>query len=1141
MPPEANDNRLSSETRLWQGFEEYMDSPEFREAMTNEFPEDAAEWTDPVSRRNFIGLMGASLALAGAVGCSPRPAPTRKIVPYTRQPDQMTLGVPLFFASACPVAGYVTGVVVRSNEGRPTKIEGNPDHPSSLGGTGLFEQASILDLYDPDRSMSPARRGQPIAYDELITALRKEFDRLKKKGDKGKGLRIVTGAITSPTVAAQFDELLKAFPEAKWVQHEPCGQDSTRAGAAKAFGQEVAVTYDFRKADVVLALDADFLGSGPGCLRYSRDFASRRRIRNTISAGQENEYVAVKADEKKKLQGMSRLYVVECMPSITGSVADHRLAVPSSQVDLFARVIAAKLGVAGVAHGPYPSEMNNWVGPLVNDLNTAKGRCVVVVGECQPPHVHAIAHAINSKLGNIGQTVHTVEPIEVRPKDKVIDLPTLVKEIKAKAVDSLLVLGGTNPAYTAPADVDFVGAMKELGKDKKFTFHLGSHLDETAALCEWHVNEAHYLETWGDGRGHDGTVAIQQPLIAPLYAGKSVLELLADVDVSGKHRESRELVKATWRKWYGEQKNDSKGEKPEFEEWWQEVVRSGVVKGTAAAPAKAALSNKLDLGNVSPTPAAGEFEINFRPDPALFDGRYANNGWLQELPRPVTKMSWDNAAYVSMNTFKSISDKLEPWSLENERGKFPHWTAGERGRMEMGVLELEFKGRKMKLPVWPLPGHPDNAVTVHLGFGRERAGRVANPTVDATASGRIDLVAIPNIESTNAEGKLVHGSNAYALRTTDALWHGAGLKVTPTAQTYFLACLQAHWSMQQTDPLDHTIIKRRPVRHQSVGEYDINPWYGKIGPAAIDETQAIAHNTPGPAGKGEPAESGTQQALGTSYGPHSHDDEEKGKHKHDERIIPLTMYQPNERLYPGSKGAHRWGMAIDLSACTGCNACVLACQSENNTPVVGKREVTRGHDMYWIRIDRYYEGSQEAPVASQTFFQPVPCQQCEKAPCEVVCPVGATAHSIDGLNDMTYNRCVGTRYCSNNCPYKVRRFNFITFQDWTTESIKLGRNPDVTVRSRGVMEKCTYCVQRIRYAEVVAEREARPIADGEIRTACQSACPSGAIVFGDLNDANSVVGKWKSEPANYGLLAELNTMPRTSYLTSVRNPNPELK
>ncbi len=1124
MPPEANDERLT-EPRLWQGLEDYMDSPEFRESMENEFPEDAAEWTDPVSRRGFLAVMGASLALAGAAGCSPRPAPMRKIVPYTHQPEQMTPGVPLFFASACPVGGYVSGVIVRSNEGRPTKIEGNPDHPSSLGGTGVLVQGSLLDLYDPDRSKSPTRSGTVVTHEAAVSALRKELDRLKKKGvGEGEGLRILTGTVTSPTLAAQLDELLKKFPKAKWAQHEPCGQDNVVAGAKQSFGRDANVKYDFTKADIVLSLDADFLGSGPGHVRYSRDFAARRRLRVEVLPGQEEQYVEAKPNKKNdKTKAMSRLYVVECMPSITGSVADHRLPLASSQVDVFARALATKLGVAGIApSGSLPDAAQKWLDPVANDLNTHKGKCLVVVGECQPPHVHALAHAINGKLGNLGATVMVTEPVEARPAGKIIDLPALVKEMAAKTVETLLILGGTNPAYTTPADVDFAGAIKDVA----FRFHLGTHQDETAALCEWHVNESHYLESWGDGRGHDGTVGLQQPLIAPLYSGKSVLELVVDLNVNALSHDGREIVRSTWKKWFADTKQPG-----EFEPFWQESVRSGIVKGTAAA-AVAVQPGSIAPGNASPAPTGTELEINFRADAALFDGRYANNGWLQELPRPVTKMSWDNAAYVSLETAKRLQTEVHP-----------RWTAGERGRMEVTVLELEYKGKKIKLPVWPLPGHADNAVTVHLGFGRERAGRVGNPEEGITTQ---TVIGVTSLDLHNAEGKPVRGSNGYLLRTADSPWFGGGLKLTTTKDNYFLACLQAHWSMWQKDPLNGQIIKREPVRHGTVTEYDKNPWFAKVTPVAAAETDPISHNIPGPAGKRE-KESGAQDGLGTSYGPGDHNHGGDHKHEehggHDTRIIPLTMYLPNDNLYPGARkeNQRRWGMAFDLSTCTGCNACVVACQSENNTPVVGKREVTRGHDMYWIRIDRYYEGTIDQPDATKTYFQPVPCQQCEKAPCEVVCPVGATVHTADGLNDMVYNRCVGTRYCSNNCPYKVRRFNFLTFQDWTTESIKLGRNPDVSVRSRGVMEKCTYCVQRIRYAEIVAERENRGIKDGEVRTACQSACPSGAISFGDLNDPNSVVGKWKGEPANYGLLAELNTMPRTSYLASVRNPNPELK
>ena len=464
--------------------------------------------------------------------------------------------------------------------------------------------------------------------------------------------------------------------------------------------------------------------------------------------------------------------------------------------------------------------------------------------------------------------------------------------------------------------------------------------------------------------------------------------------------------------------------------------------------------------------------------------------------------------------------------------------------MQVSILELDYKGRKIKLPVWALPGHPDNAVTVHLGFGRERAWRVAIPNTDQTTSGRLAFIARPSVDSGNAEGKAVRGTNVYAIRTTDAPWFGPGLKLAKSSGTYTLACVQASWSMVQKDPLNGNIVRRDPVRRGTVADYDKNPDFAKIPPSDAEETDALSHNVPGR--DDQKKDAGTQYRKSLAYPSghdHKHDEKDGGQEEHDKRLHPLTMYQPNDNLYRGAReeNKHRWAMTIDLSACTGCSACTIACVSENNTPVVGKQEITRGHDMYWIRVDRYYEGTLDNPDPKGTYFQPVPCQQCEKAPCEVVCPVAATAHTADGLNDMVYNRCVGTRYCSNNCPYKVRRFNFLTFQDWTTESLKLGRNPDVTVRSRGVMEKCTYCVQRIRYAEVAAEREARPVRDGEIRTACQAACPSGAIVFGDLEDRGSRVGAWKAEPTNYGLLAEQNTMPRTSYLAVVRNPNPEMK
>jgi len=1061
----------------------------------DEFPEGASEFTDEVSRRRFLSVMGASLALAGATGCNLRPASQRKIVPYTTQPDEITLGVPLFFATAAPLGGYGAGILVRSHEGRPIKIEGNPDHPSSLGGASLLSLASILDLYDPDRSRGVTHRGLANVYDAAIAALRKQLYDETGQARKTAKVRILTETVTSPTLAASIMKLLADFPEARWVQHDPIGQENIRAGTEKAFGRPLNVVYDFTKADVVVSLDADFLCHGPGQVRYSKDFASHRKVRRSPSDG-------------KDADGMSRLYVIESMPSNTGSIADHRLALPAAQIESFARALAAELRVPGVpSAGELTEQVKAWIRPLANDLRPPaskgdfsgreRGSTLVVVGDHQPASLHALAHAINNHLGNLGQTVLLGPPVEVRPAGKVIDLKQLTDEMSRKQVDTLIILS-CNPAYTAPADVPFAEQLKQVD----FKFHLGTHQDETAVLCDWHIPEAHYLETWGDIRGHDGTVSIQQPLIAPLHHGKSALELIADL-TSAVNRDGYEIVRSHWREQFNTQKRTGA-----FDITWQEWVRSGVVTGSVQKSQTPKLDGtKWTEGAAAAPglPAATDLEINFRADPTLYDGRFANNGWLQECPKPLTRMTWDNAVYMSPDT--ASRHKL---SKANFR-----WTGGEHGRAEVDVVELNYRGRKVVAPVWVLPGHPDNAVTVHLGHGRKRAGQMVASTPDEP----------------NAAGEPIRGFNAYSLRTSDAQWFASGLTFAKTNKSYFLACVQGHFRTYQTDPITGLVMDRNPVRYGTLDDYRKDAAFAKVPPAAAKETHLINDNVPYPRAKGEhPVVEKTEE--------HS----EEHKPGHDERLHPLTMYYPSDNLSPDLRESQkrRWAMAIDLTACTGCSACVMACVGENNTPVVGKYEVTRGRLMHWINIDRYYIGSIEKAETFETYFQPRMCVQCENAPCEVVCPVGATVHSTDGLNDMVYNRCVGTRYCSNNCPYKVRRFNFLTYADWSTDTLKLGRNPDVSVRSRGVMEKCTFCVQRIRGAEIVAEREHRKIRDGEILTACQAACPSDAIIFGDLNDPDSVVSRWKREPANYGLLAELNTRPRLTHLAALRNPNPAM-
>jgi len=1137
MTPESTETTATgtamSQNQKRQGLDVLPDVPPNAGVSTlpdreDEFPEGASEFTDEVSRRRFLGIMGASIALAGTAGCI-RPAPAGKILPYGTQPDEVTPGVPTFYATAAPLGGYGTGILVRSSEGRPIKVEGNPSHPSSKGGASVHAMASVLDFCDPDRSQGVTHRGLPSTLDEAVQAVRKALYDITVSPAQPKRsvrLRVLTETVTSPTLAAMIEKLLDEFPEARWVQHDVAGLGNVREGTRRAFGRPLNVTYDFNKADVVLALDADFLSVGPGAVRYSRDFSDRRKIRQ--DGKDENEILSGSTKPGVKPDSLNRLYCVEPMPTPTGAVADHRLPLVASQVESFARALAAELGVSGVPPaGNLPEEARAWIKPLADDLRKHKGRSIVIAGDHQPASLHALVHAINDKsvLDNRDKTIFLSEAPEARPEGKVIDLKTLTSELSAGQVDVLLILD-VNAAYTAPADVPF----KENVSKAKHSFHLGTHKDETSVLCHWHVNAAHYLETWGDVRGHDGTVTIQQPLIAPLYNGVSAIELLAAV-TGAKYREGYDLVRDHWRKWYAanrkDEKKDDKGKKDdkkaghdvldgEFHIFWQESLKSGLVSGTAGKRLSVELSKDWVVGMSPPrtAPSPNDLEINFRPDPAVYDGRFANNGWLQEWPKPVTKLTWDNAAIMSPDTAKRLG-------LSHTF----RWTAGERGRVEVGVVELKVGGRTVQAPAWMQPGHADNSITIHLGYGRTRAGRISTTP-----------------DEPNAAGQPVRGFNAYALRTSDAPYFANGLSISLTGKTYFLACTQAYALMYQTDPLNGHVWDRKPVRWGTlkkyldhVPSYEDSPGFAKIPSMAARETAEINENVPAPK---QPSDHGPAHHSHGAAGGNGNGKHDKHGHKH-----ALTMYHDDEkfeRFTPGLRPEQqrRWAMAIDLNACTGCGACVIACQSENNIPVVGKEQVTKAREMHWIRVDRYYTDDTNNPAVM--LFQPVTCVQCENAPCEIVCPVGATVHSSDGLNDMAYNRCVGTRYCSNNCPYKVRRFNFLTYADWHTNTLKLSRNPDVSVRSRGVMEKCTFCVQRIRAAEIVAEREGRKIHDGEIVTACQAACPSAAITFGDLNDPHSEVAKWKSEPRNYGLLAELNTRPRLTHLAVVRNPNPEM-
>jgi MoCo/4Fe-4S cofactor protein with predicted Tat translocation signal len=996
--------------RYWRSLEELADSAAFQELLQSEFPRQASVWLDAVSRRDALKLIGASLALAGLGACGKPARSNEKIVPYVTQPEGWVPGKPMFFATAFVHDGAATGLLVRSHEGRPTKIEGNPMHPSSLGATDAFAQASILTLYDPDRSQVVTNAGAISTWGLFVAAAKRRLE--AQRVERGAGLRILTESVVSPSLAAQIQALLAGFPQAKWHQYEPAGRDNVKAGARMAFGEYVEAHYRFDRCSVILSLDADFLSCGGGCLRYARQFADKRRVR------------AGRAD-------MNRLYAIESTPSVTGSAADHRLALRPSEIAAASRALAARLGVSSVEQSAPRGPAAAWIEAVARDLQKHRGASAVLAGARQPPVIHALAHAMNHALGNIGVTVDYTAPVEADPVDGIASLGDLVDDMDAGRVAVLLILGG-NPAFTAPVDFRFSERMAKVG----FSVHLGLYDDETSERCHWQIPEAHYLESWGDARADDGTVTVIQPLIAPLYGGKSAHELLSAI-AGEPERSGYDIVREYWMK---------QSRVKDFELFWRTALHDGVIAGTAFPPKTVkprpvssfesqASSPQKSEAEIQPSKAGiqDSLEIIFSADPTIFDGRYANNGWLQELPKPLTKITWDNAVLVS----PALAERLGITQRVGARG-------GEHGRIHADMVEIRYGGRILRAPAWITPGHADDCATVYFGYGRTRAGRVGTGT----------------------------GFDAYSIRTSDAPWHGRGLAVRKAGEPYTLACTQYHHNMEGRDL----------VRAATLDEYRKDPDF----------------------------------ARGEEHGP-----------------------PRDASLYPGfNYEGHAWGMVIDTAACIGCNACVVACQSENNIPVVGKAEVTNGREMHWLRVDRYYRGS---PANPETFYQPVPCMHCENAPCEPVCPVAATAHSHEGLNDMVYNRCVGTRYCSNNCPYKVRRFNFFQYADFETPSLKLGRNPNVTVRSRGVMEKCTYCVQRINAAKIEAEKEDRELRDGDVETACQAACPTQAIIFGDINNAESRVARLKREPLNYGLLEELNTRPRTTYLAKVTNPNPELE
>jgi molybdopterin-containing oxidoreductase family iron-sulfur binding subunit len=1076
-PATAGGADLLSGKKYWRSLEELADSPLFEEFVQREFPQQAEEWNDPVERRTFLKLMGASLALAGLSGCVIQPP--EKIVPYVKQPEEEVPGKGLYFATAFSLGGIATPLLARSNEGRPTKLEGNPDHPNNRNSdpndkgssaTDIFSQASILTLYDPDRSQTPMYRGETRAWTTFVAEIRgaveKENDGFKAK--KGAGLRFLTETITSPSLATQMKSVLTDFPEAKWHQYEPANRDNARAGAMLAFGQPINTTYDFSKADRILSLGSDFLACLPGSLRYARDYAGKRRVTNAkMSDALEME--RLRTGPAPEI--MSRLYVVESTPTITGANADHRFAIRPRQQKEFARFLA---GWLGLKTGLF-SEEGGWGVPVEQvwaigrDLQQHKGASILIAGDEAPPEAHALVHGMNAALGNVGKTVFYTDPLEANSVDQTQSLRELVNDIDNGKVETLIIIGG-NPAYNTPIDLRL--DLNRLNK-VKLRAHLSLYDDETSDICHWHIPATHYLESWGDARSYDGTVTIVQPLIAPLYEGRTAYEVLA-LFSENYDRKPYDIVKDYWRanaaaggQGAGASPNPSPtpasspvaGAPTDFESWWRKCLHDGFIPNSAL-PTKT-VSMKSDwaagLNSSNPQPAnPNTLELLFRTDPTIYDGRFANNGWLQELPKPLTKITWDNVALVSPNTAKKLGVAEQNYEQE------------KKGR-EALVDTIQLKHRdytiSKQVPVWVMPGQPDDVITIHLGFGRTKAGRVGTTTI-----------VEPDTRLPNG------GFNAYEIRYADSPWATTGVSVTKTNEQFQIASTQTHFLMEGRDIL----------RESSLEEY-------------------------------------------RKEKDHLREEAEKQK----KELRELSLYP--EVDYKNQGNGYAWGMSIDLNSCVGCNACTIACQSENNIPIVGKEQVVRSREMHWIRIDAYFKGADPNKPDSGPFFQPVPCMHCENAPCEPVCPVHATVHSSEGLNDMVYNRCVGTKYCSNNCPYKVRRFNFFLYQDWETPTYQLMRNPDVSVRSRGVMEKCTYCVQRIQSAKIQSEIEGRQVHDGEIVTACQSVCPTEAIVFGNINDPNSKVSKLKAMDRDYSLLGELNTRPRTTYLSALRNPNPEIK
>ena len=993
--------------RYWKSVERLVDSPSVREALQaeaeaegdrgwSEFPAGASDAPEGVSRRTMLSIMGASFAFAGLQGCR---RPVETIVPYVNAPEHVIPGIPRHFATTLGLGTSAAGVVVESHENRPTKIEGNELHPSSQGAASVWTQASILGLYDPDRSTKVRRRAagetdlRPSEWKLFADSWRSQLETLDASG--GEGLMVLSTGYSSPTLARLRAAFGERFPNARFEVYEPAGDHTVIAGCSQATGQDCRPVLHLDRATRILALDADLLGLESDAVRCARGWSDGRRITST-----EGE--------------MNRLYAVESTFTLTGGMADHRVRLAAGKIPAFAAAVAAGVGVAGVTADGLGPALGEKVAAIVADLRDAGASALVAAGRRQTPEIHALALAINQALGSLGNTV-TLHPAGDTGHGGAFSLQEIADAMRGGSVTALVMLGG-NPVYDAPGDVDFVGALAAV----PYSVHLSSHVDETSHAASWHLNQAHDLETWGDARANDGTASVTQPLIAPLWGGHSAIEVLsalisADATVTPGH----DLVQETWRGLLATDSADG-----DFDKAWRKVLHDGVLVASASDPLEVSVETPAALPGDD---GSNGLEVTFHPSVATYDGRFANVGWLQEMPDPLTKITWDNAALVSPATADDLG-------------------------VEMGdVVTLSLDGRTVDAPVFVMPGQADGSIALSLGYGRSAAGRVGNGV----------------------------GYDANGLRGHAAAWTAQGATADRAGRHYELAQTQEHWDMAGRD---HHLLHEATVDEYRDPDFEANK------PAKL------------------------------------------------KKLDPAKSHQ----LFPDpveyTEGP-QWGMAIDLNACTGCNACVIACQSENNVPIVGRDQVSKGREMHWLRVDRYFSGSLDEP---EVVMMPVPCMHCENAPCEQVCPVAATVHDRQGLNAMVYNRCIGTRYCSNNCPYKVRRFNFFNYTKDTPELLAMAMNPDVTVRSRGVMEKCSYCLQRISQAQIEAKRADRPLADGDVRTACQQTCPTQAISFGDILDESSVVAAHKGSSRDYVLLGELNNRPRTSFLTRLRNPNPAL-